>query len=225
MLDPKFPERLTSIGYQRTLEFIQHMFEGYAQAGLTKRSDKKVAISGLLQRMQDVIGSKCVHGTFHCFLSRLLLWQVSDTITNNEAACSGDTKHPLPSWSWMSHDHIQFFTEERLKVPVDANRFDTDGQLHVQIFQLHDSGIEEEEQGERHVLLRHDTQEVGQFWFDTHEKTQIRDCVVVGKSPRDMWFILLVMDIGEKRYKRFGVGNIKPRDFYISKTHFSGVLV
>jgi hypothetical protein len=60
-------------------------------------------------------------------------------------------------------------------------------------------------------------QEIGQFWFDTHDKTQIQECVVVGKGKEDTWFVLLVAAIGEKRYKRFGLGKVKPR-YTVSRT-------
>ena len=223
MFDPAFPERLKVAGYNRLLEFIQDMFREYAQAGLTKRSDKEFAISGLLQRMKDAIRSECVHGTFRCFLSRLLLWRVSDTITDNEEAYSGDTEHQLPSWSWMSHDHIEFFSQEKMiDVPEEANYFDSKfkNQLHVRIFELRDCYMEE--QGERHVLVRDDAQFIGEYWLDTHKKTQIQGCVVVGKTE-DHWFVLLVTEVSRTQYRRFGVGRIKP--YYISETSSIGVLV
>jgi hypothetical protein len=120
----------------------------------------------------------------------------------------------------MSHDHIEFFPkDETIDVPINANNFDS-RQLHVRIFELQDCYVEE--QGERHVLVRDDSQFIGEFWLDTHEKTQIQDCIVVGKSE-DNWFVLLVTEIGRERYKRFGVGRIKP--YYISKTSSNGVLV
>jgi hypothetical protein len=197
------------------------MFKTYAQAGLTQLSDKEVAISGLLQRIQRVLRSKHVHGIFRCFLSKLLLWRVSDT-TKNRAACSGDTEHGLPSWSWMSHDHIEFFPKEDIHVPANANEFGSNGQLHVQIFRLHD-WVTEQEQGERHVILRDDAQEIGEFWFDMQTKPQSDHCVVVGKSEENTWFVVLVTEIGEKRYKRFGIGRIEPQ--YISETASDGVLV
>jgi len=177
ILDPAFLKRLTRSGYTRTLEFIHHMFKEYAQAGLSKQSDKEVALSGLLRRMQNTIDSKCVYGTFRCFLSRLLLWRVSNRM-ENEIACTGDNENQLPSWSWMSHDHIEFFPEEEdIQVPIDISSFDCDNQLHVQIFELRNDHVKE--QGEYHMVLRDDA---GEFWFDSHQKTQIHNCVVVGKS-------------------------------------------
>jgi hypothetical protein len=219
ILDPVFPQRLARSGYERTLEFIQHMFEEYAQAGLSKRSDKEVAISGLLQRMQATLKSECIHGTFLCFLSRLLLWRVTNTNDPN-SACLPDKEQKIPSWSWLSQDYIQFFPEEEIDVPEGLNSFNSKAQLDVLIFELQDFHMEE--QGERHVLLHNDAQQIGEFWLDSHGKTQVQNCVIIGKSKYRLWFVLLVMKIGSKRYKRFGVGKIQRH--YISNTSFKGVL-
>jgi hypothetical protein len=195
------------------------MFKEYAEAGLSKRSDKEVAISGLLRRIESTLGS-CVHGIFSCFLSRLLLWRVSNT-TRNATDDSGDIK--LPSWSWMSHDHIQFFPEEHILVPEGTNSFNLELQLQVRIFELRNYPIVEE-CSERHLVWRNNTQEIGNFWLDTHEKTQIQYCVIVGKSQsEEIVFILLATEIGEKRYKRFGVGNIKAH--YVTDLSIEGVLM
>jgi hypothetical protein len=165
------------------------MFEEYAQAGLTKRSDKEVAISGLLQRIQANLRTKFVHGTFLCFLSRLLLWRVTKS-NDQSSACLGDEKQIIPSWSWLSQDRIQFFPAEDIKIPEDLSSFNSKDQLEVWIFELHN-----------------DAKQIGEFWFDSHE-IQIKNCVIVGKSRNGkfedgLWFVLLVMEIGEKRYKRF----------------------
>ena len=211
ILDPAFPERLTISGYKRTLEFIHLMFSEYAQAGLSKKSDKEVALSGLLRRMQDSLRSKCVYGTFCCFLSRLLLWRVS----NATDSYTGDNEHQLPSWSWMSHNHIEFFPEEPIQTPIGINRLGSDGQLHVHIFKLR------REQCELHVVSSDDE---GEFWFDSQEECQVHYCVVVGKLLKnDMYFVLLVMEIDDRRYKRLGVGKTRP--CYISDASFQGVLI
>jgi hypothetical protein len=228
ILDPAFPKRLTKSAYSRTLEFIQHMFVQYAQAGLSRRSDKKVAISGLLQRMQEALSSECVYGTFACFRSHLLLWRVPD-VTDHGTAGAGNTKDPLPSWSWMSHDHIEFFLKEMIEVPSGAVSFNKQ-QLHVWIFELQNCDMED--QGERRVLLYdgrqelRDDQEVGEFWFDdTPAKFGIQHCVVIGKSVSNMdaWFVLLVSAVDKERYKRIGVGRVQP--LYISDGFVKGVLI
>ncbi|KAF7502881.1 hypothetical protein GJ744_004950 [Endocarpon pusillum] len=209
ILDPAFPSRLKQSGYKRTIEFIQYMFKKYAQAGLSKRSDKEVANLGLLERIQHVLDSEYVYGTFSCFLSRLLLWRVSST-TRNAADDSEDVN--LPSWSWMSHDQIDFFPEESILVPVGINKFHLK-QLQVEVFELL-GPLVEVEHNEGHLAWHEDGEEAGTFWFDTHEKTPIRNCVVVGRSKSEhnmVFFVLLVTGTDENRYKRFGVGQVKPK--------------
>jgi hypothetical protein len=221
ILDPAFPDRLKESGYTRTIEFILHMFKKYAQAGLSKRSDKEVAILGLLERIQHVLDSEYVYGTFSCFLSRLLLWRVSST-TQNAADDSEDVN--LPSWSWMSHDHIDFFPEERILVPVGINKFYLK-KLQVEVFELL-GPLVEVEHSERHLAWREDGEEAGTFWFDTHEKTPVRNCVIVGRSESEhnmVVFVLLVTAADENRYKRFGVGQVKPK--IISKLSIEGIIV
>ncbi|KAF7510193.1 hypothetical protein GJ744_007092 [Endocarpon pusillum] len=196
------------------------MFKKYAQAGLSKRSDKEVAILGLLERIQHILDSEYVYGTFSCFLSRLLLWRVS-SITRNAADDSEDVN--LPSWSWMSHDHIDFFPEESILVPVGINKFHLK-QLQVEVFELL-GPLVEVEHNEGHLAWHEDGEEAGTFWFDTHEKTPIRNCVVVGRSKSEhnmVFFVLLVTGTDENRYKRFGVGQVKPK--IISKLSIEGIL-
>ena len=77
ILEPEFPSCLQTSGYRKIIKFVQSLLEQYAQAGLSKESDREIAISGLLQRMKHVLESECRYGISKCFLSRLLLWRVS----------------------------------------------------------------------------------------------------------------------------------------------------
>src|SRR5436853_3200527 len=84
LIDPEFPSRLQYSGYTPTIDFIQFFFEKYAQSGLTEKSDRVVAISGLVKRMEGVFQTKCRYGVFEAFLSRLLLWRRRDKTDGNE---------------------------------------------------------------------------------------------------------------------------------------------
>lgn len=237
ILDPKFPDRLTGSGYQGTLEFIQDMFKRYARAGLSYRKDKVRAISGLLEQIETTIRFPCIYGTFSCFLSRLLLWRVLDPNNdipfepNNETSGIQGSKYELPSWSWMLHDHIEFLPEGRIEVSKDAISFGSEQQLNARIFQLEECYMKEN--GEQHMFYNDDDQEIGEIWFDGHAQEQIGDCVVLARNPtlrfwhnqdyREYWYILLVSPLCENRYRRDGVGRIKPQ--YVSGTSVEGVLV
>jgi hypothetical protein len=220
ILDPAFPDRLTRSGYTRTLEFVQTLFEQYARAGLSKRSDKNVAISGLLQRMRAAFKSDCIYGTFDCFLSRHLLWRVLNT-TNGEIAGTSDAELRLPSWSWMSHDQIQFFPEGNIMIPSDTIRFGLEQQLIVRIFELRDCSIKRN--SDSSDLMNSNAEEIGRVWLDSDDRIQVQSCVIVGKKDEDAWIVLLVLAIGQARFKRVGVGEIESR--YISEYSIRGVLV
>jgi hypothetical protein len=47
LLDPIFPERLLEAGYERTVDFMNSLFEDYSKRGLTHPTDRAIAISGL----------------------------------------------------------------------------------------------------------------------------------------------------------------------------------
>jgi hypothetical protein len=235
ILDPKFPNRLTISGYRRTLDFIQDMIERYARAGLSYRKDKERAISGLLGQIETTINSQCVHGTFSCFLSRLLLWRVlapnNDIpfVPDNERYDGGGSKYELPSWSWMSHDYIKFLPEGPIEVSTDTISFGSEQQLNARIFKLQDCDMKEDEQ--QHMLLYDDDREVGEIWVDGHAQAQIEDCVVLGRNEKrwgqedheEYWYVLLVLTTHENKYRRYGVGRIQPQ--YVSRTSVMGVLV
>jgi hypothetical protein len=243
------------------------MFERYARAGLSYRKDKERAISGLLQQIETTIRAPCVYGTFSCFLSRLLLWRVlapnndlpfGQIEETSDGQCS---KYELPSWSWLSHDHIKFLPKENIQVSKDTISFGSDQQLNARIFNLEDCHMKEN--GERHVLLYDDDQEIGEIWFDEDTQARTEDCVVLGRRHKPLawkwqedeeeeeeeeeeedeedeeeeeeeedeeegeeeeyWYILLVSATHVNKYRRDGVGRIKPQ--YISRTSVEGVLV
>ena len=222
-------------GYTSTLEFIQDMFERYARPGLSYRKDKERAISGLLEQIRLTINSECVYGTFSCFLTRLLLWRVlalNDGIPfgqAEEASHGGDPKYELPSWSWLSHDHIEFLPEGKIEVPKDAIGFGLEQQLNARIFSL--KKFSTREKGERHMLLYDKDQEIGEIWFDGDAEVPIGACVVLGRDAKPWyvqdfhqhWYVLLVSAEHGNRYHRDGVARIKPQ--YISTTYVEGVLV
>lgn len=230
ILDSKFPDRLTRSGYERTIRFIQYIFEQYAKAGLTEKSDKEVAISGLLQRIERSIGSKYVYGTFSCFLCRLLLWRVLDAADEGVAG-PGNVKSTIPLWSWMSHDSIKFIQAGNIEVSRTAVSFGSDQKLQGWVFKLQDCKTQED--GERHMRLHDNGQEVGEVWFDAHVR-EVQDCVVLGREqipPWDdeeaaknkHWYILLVSAKSGNQYSRLGVGMIQQQ--YVLNTFTKGILV
>ncbi|UPK93057.1 hypothetical protein LCI18_003992 [Fusarium solani-melongenae] len=75
LLDPAFPTRLNKAGYERSVQFIQYLFENYSRSGLTVSTDRDTAIFSLVERMGHVFDTKAKHGILRCFLASLLLWK------------------------------------------------------------------------------------------------------------------------------------------------------
>jgi hypothetical protein len=98
ILDSNFPERLTASGPNRTVDFIQNLFEKYSRCGLTRKSDRDTAIFGLVKRIESARDTKERYGVFNDFLSRLLLWK---RLATDPIVYDG---RMVPSWSWMAYD-------------------------------------------------------------------------------------------------------------------------
>ena len=219
ILDPDFPQRLTRSGYDRTVDFIQFLFEKYSQCGLTNKSDRDTAISGLVKRIESALKTEGRYGVFRCFFSRLLLWKRSDEEKTGPIDYEG---RMVPSWSWMAYNGgIDFMSNSRLMVPGSKDlRFDTDREaLVVKIRQFENCQMEQEEK--EHAIVAN-LGRVGSLWFDVATKVEFRHCVVVGmrggqeKDPQKTYYILVVREKPlEKKYERLGVGEVKA--CYVSK--------
>lgn len=219
MLDPRFPKRLNSSGYKRTIKFVQSLFIQYAQAGLSKESDREVAISGLLQRMDHAFESEHRYGIFACFISRLLLWRVSGS-GNGNGANTGAVDRSLPSWSWMTHNRIEFFPDGWIKILERSIKFGSGVELLAPIRRLQNCRIKQ--RGSRHIIQENSTHDVGELWFDGQASTALGECVVVGMQDPDNCFILLLSTY-DHHYQRVGAGHIKAR--YLSKDYWKGTIV
>jgi hypothetical protein len=233
ILDPAFPERLTRSGYYRTLDFIERLFEDYAQAGLSRRSDKEVAISGLLQRIGTALNSQFVYGVFECIRWPLILWRALDSM-NNEAVSASMAAVKLPSWSWMSYDHIEFLDTGEMDIAQDTIRFGIEKQqLDVYIFDVQDCSMAP--RSDLQILVNSSDEEIQKVWFDSNERIETPGCVIVARRRRkndflyDLVrdkkevFVLFVVAEGQGQYRRVGVGEISLQ--YISQSSVRGVLV
>ncbi len=139
-LDPRFPDLLYNSGFASTMRFLQSFLADYSKRGLSKSSDRAVAISGLAARIQKALGRETRYGIFGFFLHRTLLWQRSG-LQKMKRIEYGDSKVPsifafflhrnplwlrsglqkmkrikygdskVPSWSWMAYEGGIQFTE------------------------------------------------------------------------------------------------------------------
>jgi hypothetical protein len=204
------------------VKFIQSLFKEYAQAGLSKESDREIAISGLLERMQHALESdKCRYGIFECLISRLLLWRVLGNVDGGTVN-AGTIDHHLPSWSWMTHNRIEFFLDGKIKILEGGNiKFGSSSpELLTQIRRLQNYKIKQ--RGSQHVVQDNDNHDVGELWFDG-QATTAEDCVIVGMQNPDNCLILLVSKKNDHHYQRVGAGQIKA--CCLSKDFWEGTIV
>lgn len=218
ILDPHFPDRLATSGYWNTITFIQRLFKNYAQAGLSKESDREVAISGLLRRMDRTLRSQHSYGIFNCFMSRLLLWRVPSNIPCGTTNTSTAGERP-PSWSWMAYNQIEFFPDNPIEILPGSITFDDNldldntlepRKLFVPIQRLQETCKISQQDGR--YMVQDDNHKVGQIWFDQKPDTTANDCVVIARQT-DNYFFLLVSQTPDGHYKRIGAGEILGRCF------------
>jgi hypothetical protein len=184
ILDSSFPERLTASGYDRTVDFVQILFKKYSQCGLTNKSDRDTAISGLVKRIESALDTEGRYGVFHCFFSRLLLWTRIDKEKTDPIVYDG---RRVPSWSWMTYNGgIDFMSDSTIMIPrFEDLGFDTNREaLVVKIRQFEYCQMEQEEK--EHAIFAN-LQRVGSLWFDMATKIEFEHCVVVGmrKGPEN----------------------------------------
>ncbi|CAI6088942.1 unnamed protein product [Clonostachys chloroleuca] len=118
-LDPNFPDRLRTSGFRNTITFLQSFLEDYSKRGLSKSTDRAVAISGLAQRIERALSRQARYGVFEFFFHRSLLWQRSELEKTERIKYEESDK--VPSWSWMAYPGgIKFIEFEE----VDCGKLD-----------------------------------------------------------------------------------------------------
>ncbi|KAH8590353.1 heterokaryon incompatibility protein-domain-containing protein [Bisporella sp. PMI_857] len=250
VLDSNFPQQLKKSGYDSMADFFQFLFKRYTECGITVKSDRKVAISGLIQRIESTFKTEARYGIFSYFLSKLLLWKRADGKEKTAPIVYQDGE--VPSWSWMAYDgEIDFISSSRLMVPDYSDlRFAPEQNLSgslseaelmvrgfwkrmlmVQVRRLKNCHME---QGEPKCTIIADGRSVGTLWFDMKITESFPDDVVVvgmdksqQKDSKQTYYILAV----KKEYKaprwsayvRLGVGEIEAQ--YVSNEGNGAILM
>jgi hypothetical protein len=224
MLDPDFPARLLKSGHQRTIEFIQFLSEEYSKRGLTKKTDRCVAISGLEDRIARARNCQTRYGVFQPYLHNNLLWQRSG---EERMKRIGYETQVVPSWSWMAYDGgIQFmdlsFSEVDWMVSLRFNKkhkygwFNKKGKpaLITDIGVFQNCGLEKRDTS--YAILDSGKAERGwiRYDFEASEGLDAERCVVVGREAyeNELWkyYILVVRPTSvANKYTRVGVGWIQ----------------
>jgi hypothetical protein len=224
MLDPSFPQRLLHSGIERTIEFIQFLSTEYSRRGLTKKTDRCAAISGLESRIAQAKDCESRFGIFESFLHRSLLWQRSGE--RNMGRIDSETQS-VPSWSWMAYSgSIQFMDITFGNVEwVCSLRFNNKPSEHSESIKAWKPALVTdigslrrcnfERRGIGYVNLDLDGAQRGwiQYDMETHERLDAERCVVVGRAFRESdyrkrkYYILVVSPTGvNDEYTRVGAG-------------------
>jgi hypothetical protein len=241
MLDPNFPGRLVNAGVERTIEFIQFLSTEYSRRGLTEKTDRCTAISGLENRIAQVKKCETRFGIFESFLHRSLLWQRPEERNTDQISYKTQI---VPSWSWMAYNgSIQFMDFAFSEVEwVGSLRFNNKPNEH--------SGLNEEwkpalvtdmgsfrtcnpkRRGIGYAILDLDGNERGwiQYDMETHEPLDAERCVVVGRDSQESdagkrkYYILVVRPtVMENEYTRVGAGWI--RGDYVARQDVQALIV
>ena len=132
MSDPDFPTNLPKLISTKQYALVTGLYEQYTTFGITRPSDRPVAISGLQQRLATRLQVHARHGTFDRdgWRHRTLLWHRPRSEQSMQRLGGS-----MPTWSWLAHsgvvsfkfvglgpevfethNHVQFEGETRLRV-------------------------------------------------------------------------------------------------------------
>jgi hypothetical protein len=215
--DPNFPNRLIHSDPALVMVFVHRFYEDYSRRGLTEKTDRSVAISGLVTRMAGALKCQSRYGIFDIYLHETLLWQACD----NKMARIKYPGRDVPSWSWMAYTGgIQFMAIAWDVVEWAENlRFDDERKLalcgDVGKFQRCTTKPDKR----RHAILGFGGVERGWIQYDVEEESEdiskVR-CVVIGSHEEAghaskvwMYYILVVrLTSVDGEYERVGSGTI-----------------
>ncbi|KAH8768430.1 hypothetical protein F5883DRAFT_604133 [Diaporthe sp. PMI_573] len=99
--DPEFPRSITQRALAAQIRLFQSLFAGYSNLGLTKETDRPVAIDSLVMALADAFVTNVRYGIFERYLHRSLLWRRLQKITKQRISDTAGYK--IPSWSWMAY--------------------------------------------------------------------------------------------------------------------------
>ncbi|KAF2826171.1 hypothetical protein CC86DRAFT_382244 [Ophiobolus disseminans] len=189
-----FPQRLLTTGNKRTIDFIQFLSTEYSERGLTEKTDRCAAISGLENRIAQAEQSETRFGIFQSFLHRCLLWQRSGERHMDRI---GYETQSVPSWSWMAYSgSIQFMDITFGKVEwvrsLTVNRhykyrlFNKKWKpaLVTNISSFRNCSFKQSEAG--YAILDSDRAERGEIQYDVemHKRFDTERCVIIGQDCR-----------------------------------------
>ncbi|EXK25888.1 hypothetical protein FOMG_17502 [Fusarium oxysporum f. sp. melonis 26406] len=208
------------------IKLFQSLFAEYSALGLTKETDRPVAIDSLAEELAKALNTKVKHGIFERHLHRSLLWQRSQEDTMARIDFKSD--RTIPSWSWMAYrgqikysdiqgvewdESVIFVEDEASKA---ASNPETNGYvLKARVRRIQDCKIKPE--GLEHVIRDKKGDEVVHLWFDQEGAASIEiRCAIMGRQTRRRkyskrkYYVLVVTECPESgSWARVGMGAIE----------------
>lgn len=208
---------------------FSEFFETYSSLGITRATDRPIAILALARELAKTLDTKLNHGVFENFLHRGLLWHrsQSEALARIEFGTGRDIEAPPPSWSWMAHNGRIAFADIQDYFEWDARvAFSAENVLWAPVGQLHlgKHKTKTELEGGSYtgmLVIEEEGNDVGILWFDDARgeilEGAVQHVVVVGRQiapagvnlgDRQRVYVLLVDEGEEGSFKRVGIGMV-----------------
>jgi hypothetical protein len=202
--------------------FLQSFLVDYSNRGLSKETDRVVALSGLAARIARALGCRQSFGIFGSYLHTNLLWRRSGPMKRIKYAPS-----EVPSWSWMAYTGgIEFMDHEYGKLEAFQNLKLSVGDqkaLVTNVWEFRNCYLEEAKLGvTRRQILESPGMKIGWIMYDIEDEKDLcrRQSVVIGWTRQGdelesdgldnrEYHILLVRQRGETEYERVGIGMVQ----------------
>ena len=217
--DPKYPRSFAWQENSDKIKLFQYLFSKYSQLGITKPTDRPIAIRGLIDRLEAKLGTTVNFGIFECYLHRSLLWQRSSSTRMQRIA--DETNLIAPSWSWMAYDgQIDYMEIDFGSVSWLQRVRLVDGLLETQVRKFQNCIIKPQNDSSGTCVMSDNTGN-GDSWlkYDGDDKTDVRTlrCVIIGRKTqvsigeRHYYILVVTPSRLSETFERVGIGSISER--------------
>lgn len=80
------------------------LVEFYSACDLSQKTDKLVALNGLVERLENITHDECISGLWRKDLCKQLCWEIYDDDEREELYQPMIPRHVAPTWSWANVD-------------------------------------------------------------------------------------------------------------------------
>jgi hypothetical protein len=198
-------------GPECTIGFLYFLIQDYSERKLSYKTDRRVAMSGLQDRIARAIPCEDRYGVFEKYLHRNLLWHAS-----NDKLKKIEYEDCVPSWSWMAYEGgIRFLDENKIRFGqmrlITGLRFDEhcEHALIADVGKFQDCRMELDRG--RYAVIDLSNTKRGWISYDVEDGKKLLEehCVVVGSTDSNDYYILVVRPTSvDGEYERVGIGQV-----------------